>query len=274
MGINIIGKYKKNQMILVIASIIFFSISHLLNLKTNVPIIEINKQDTALNIKPLFLTAFSFGNKRLFSDIIWIQTLIESDLEHYKAKDLNNWLYLRFNTISHLDPLFYENYLYGGQYLSIIKDDMGAASSIYEKGLLIYPLDYALNYNAGLNYYYEMGNYKKGLEKLEQIKNHPKAPDFLASIVNKLQLELSFDYSAALLFLKERLRTAKDELVMNRLKQDIYAIKAERDLECLNSSKNNCERFDYNDQPYIFKNNKYHSAQPFSTYRLRKKKTP
>lgn len=126
------------------------------------PIIVLNKQNTALNVNKNLLLFFNIGNKRLISDLLWVQTLLESDEEHYGKNDLNSWMYLRFLSISLLDPLFFENYMYGGLYLSIVKDDVLGAAEIFEKGLIYYPDNYNLNYYAGFNYYFELGDLKKG----------------------------------------------------------------------------------------------------------------
>ena len=63
----------------------------------------------------------------MISSLLWTHTLLFSDYEHYKNDDLDSWMYLRFNTITDLDPRMYEAYNYGGQYLSIVKDDVFGA---------------------------------------------------------------------------------------------------------------------------------------------------
>jgi len=60
------------------------------------PALVLNKQDTAFNANREILVLMSAGNKRLLSDVLWIQTLLEADLDHYQNQDLKSWLYLRF----------------------------------------------------------------------------------------------------------------------------------------------------------------------------------
>ncbi|MBT6326719.1 MAG: hypothetical protein HOJ35_12170 [Bdellovibrionales bacterium] len=112
---------------------IYFTKQHL-----TYPKINISKQDSATNINQTFINLFNAGEKQLISSLLWVQTILDSDLEHYQKNDSNNWMFLRFNTIISLDPRFYEAYLYGGQYLSVIKDDDLGAKIIYEKGLSVY----------------------------------------------------------------------------------------------------------------------------------------
>lgn len=253
------------------AGAVLFIFACMLNLKNEKPVLELSKQDTALNINNNLLTYMSAGNKRLLTDIIWIQTLIESDIEHYKKKDLNNWLFLRFNTISVLDPHFYENYAYGGQFLAIVKDDLEGASIIYDKGLTFYPDDYVLNYNAGFLNYYEMDNYSKGLTFLEKIVNNPRAPVFMQSIINKLRVTTGIDLKEVFQLVLHNYETTKDETLKKRLFKDLYALKAEIDLKCLNNKKGNCDYKDIEGTPYILKNDQYYSPQTFLQYRINKR---
>lgn len=240
----------------------------LLNSKNEKPELELSKQDTAINVNNNLLTFMSAGNKRLLTDLIWVQTLIESDVEHYKKKDLNSWLFLRFNTIATLDPKFYENYLYGGQFLAIIKDDLSGADVLYDKGLKFYPDDYQLNFGQGFLNYYEMGNFEKGLIHLSRIKNHPRAPTFLPSIINKLKAQTGVDLREIFSFVLHEYSVTKDSTLRSRLKGDLYSIKAEIDLKCLNNKLDGCDHKDLDGTPYINQSGKYFSPKLFLKYEI------
>lgn len=214
----------------------------------------------------------SLGNKRLISSILWTQTLLEADIDHYKGKAYDNWLYLRFRTISELDPKFYENYIWGGMYLAIIKDDVLGGIDVLERGLKYYPDDFKLNYNAGFNYYFELGDFKKGLEKLEKIVNHKDSYPGLPFIVNKLRFETSGNYDATLSFLYQRYSMTNDPVLKEKLYSDMYAIKAQRDLECLNENKNDCVRTDLDKKFYVKKNGKWQTLKKFTPYKIYLKK--
>jgi len=208
------------------------------------------------------------GNKRLIADLIWIQTLLESDTEHYRGSPLNNWMYIRFNNISELDPKFYENYLYGGQYLSIIKDDPEAASLIMAKGLEYYPDDYNLNFNQGFNYYIELGDFQKGLDHFERIKNLPEAPHFITSLIIKLQHEIKGDPNTTLQLLYENYQNAKDPLLKKKLSSDIYSLKATVDLQCLNEGRDDCDYKDAEGNSYKQSQGVYSAPKPFTPYKI------
>lgn len=262
--------FSSNAFILSIA-LAFLLAACLINLQTKRPEIFLSKQDTAININTKFLVILSAGHKRLITDLLWIQTLMESDIEHYQKKDLNSWMFLRFNTISVLDPKFYENYSYGGQFLAIVKDDLVGADRLYEKALHIYPDDYTLNFQAGFMYYYEMGNFEKGLTYLSKIMSHPSAPTYLVSIVNKLKYEVTGDLKTTFDLVALNYQNTKDEHLKARLWTDLYAIKAEIDLKCLNNNQVLCEKKDLNGDFYLKQGNQFHSVKKFKKYEIKKR---
>jgi hypothetical protein len=258
-----------NDLILIILGLLLFSLSFYINKKNTRPKIEIKKQDTAITLNRDLLRIFNLGNKRLLADIIWIQTLIEGDEEHYSKNDLNSWMYHRFMSIAALDPLFYENYIHGGMYLSIVKDDLLGAKDLLEQGLKYFPYDFKLNYNMGYTLVFELGEKKKGLVYFEKILNDKNLPSFFPSIINKLRYEVFENYDSAMYFLKDRLKQTKDQSIQNKIKYEIYSLKAEKDLKCLNTHQTNCDKTDSDGKPYQ-KNqkNEWQSLKPIRKYRL------
>lgn len=263
-----------NQNLTLLSGVTFISIAFALNLEFSRPPIKVSKQESATNIDRDVLKLASLGNKKLLSSVLWITTLLESDTEHYKGQDLGNWMYLRFLTIASLDPRFYENYLWGGMYLSIVKDDLEGAAEFFERGLKVYPDDFKLNYQAGFHYYSEIGNFTRGLELLKKVENSPKAPAPLKFIISKLNYETTGDYQTALQFLLVALENSQnDEVLKRKLTQDIYALKAGRDLECLNSNAiKDCERVDAEGNPYLYINGKWIASKEYKPYKIFRRK--
>ncbi len=267
------SKAGNKNLIVFLLAISFYGAALSLHRRFERPFLKITAQDSSINFNEDLLRIFSTGNKKLISDLIWVQTLLESDLEHYNKADMGNWMFLRFMTISVLDPLFYENYLYGGLYLSIVKDDLKGAAALYEKGMVHYPNDYNLIYNAGFNYYFELGDVENGLRLLDQIKDHPKSKGRIISVVNKLKrangMELEDIYELVLLHYE----TTKDESLKLRLEDDLYSIRAEIDLKCLNQNGSNCSKKDSRGDFYVQRKNLYTTREPFVQYEIKKKKT-
>lgn len=258
----------ENKILTIGAALIFFSSALLIHTNLKRPDIKVNKQDSSYTLNSTFLKLISLGNKRVFSNVLWIQTLMESDQERYKGKDFADWMYLRFLTISILDPKFYENYLYGGMYLSVVKDDLSGAAEIFERGMKQYPTDYYLLYYAGFNYYFEMGDYKKGYEVLKKLENHQKTPHVLKQVINKLQFEVTGDYEIAINLLKENLKTTNDEVFKRKIETDLYAVTAQRDLECLNQNQQGCSMYDLNGKPYVKRDGRWISQTEFVPYKI------
>lgn len=256
---------------LIFLLITFYATSIFLNQSFQYQKITINKQNEAVNINEQFLTISFSSYKRLIADIYWVVTLLESDLEHYKGKDLNNWMFLRFKTISTLDPLFLNNYKFGGQYLSIIKDDQDGAQWLLEKGLSFYPKDYTLIFNTGYLYTFEKENYERAYQLFDIIKDNNKAPSFIKSLMAKIKYGESKDLKLVFEVLTELYNTTEDKYLKQNLFFDRYRVKAEMDLDCLNKNQKNCSLIDLEGNSYFKKNGRYIAKKPFTPYSLNKR---
>lgn len=249
---------------------IFLAISYYVSARIVRPRMFISKQDSTINFNSKLIQFFHFGQKRLLSSIMWVSTILESDLDHYKMKDMNSWMYLRFKTISDLEPKFYENYHFGGVYLSIVKDDLLGASEIYERGLKEFPNDYFLLKNAAFHYEFEVGDSSRAYKIYSKLKSHPSADSQVLAIAARLETEFgSKQVALELLQGQYKKIVEKDSFLAIKLRQNLYALKAEMDLECLNSHKANCSQLDYDDTPYLFKNGKYQSQKSWTPLRLK-----
>lgn len=184
---------------------------------------KVSMQNSAIHFNPLALKFFSLGHRSFTANLLWIETLIKSDLSHYASRDLNNWMYLRFYNISYLYPKFKEVYIFGGQYLAIIKDDPLAAVALLKKGFQIFPEDYQINFLLGFIYYYELKNNKNALTYLDKIKFYPEAPYFLPSLTAKIKAHQN-QKEDALLILQEAYNKAPEGSFI----KDFYAQKIEK----------------------------------------------
>lgn len=220
------------------------------------PPLKVSAQSSALNINHQLINTFHLGQRRMIGSLIWIETLLNSDLEHYNVDDLNSWMYQRFNALIELDPNFYEVYRYGGQYLSIVKDDEIGAEDIYRRGLQVFPDDFWLNYHAGFHYYFEKFEDQKALPLFEKIaftKEAATRAPFLASLVTKMHFfkksltedEFNFVYSIYKMH-------PQDSPISHRLFPTLYSIRCQIDLKCLNQKGLNCRTKDLEGTSYHF----------------------
>lgn len=222
------------------------------------PAIKLTTQEQKITIDKNIIDIISAGNRRFVSSIYWIETLMDSDLIHYQKNDLGNWMFNRFDTITSLDPEFYEAYIFGGIYLSIVKDDEKGAKIIYEKGLKQFPDDLELLYNAGFNDYFELDNVEDALQKFDKIAKSEegfKKYPFIVSLGKKLQLKNGLTLEEAYESFKNLYETNKNisnKRTTQYYKNTLYGLKAEIDLKCLNTKSNNCDQKDFEGQPYIY----------------------
>lgn len=227
------------------------------------PSIKISAQDSSLNINYQLINIVHLGQKRMIGALIWIETLLNSDLEHYNNSDLNSWMYHRFNALIELDPKFYEVYRYGAQYLSIVKDDEIGAEDIYRRGLKVFPNNFWLNFHAGFHYYFEMDLPLKALpifKKIAYTQDGLKFAPFLSSLTAKIMANQGGVQEEDFAFLYTIYRNNfEDQTMRERLEPTLYAMRCQLDLLCLNGKKINCHYNDLDGKPYLFSksNNTY-----------------
>jgi hypothetical protein len=233
------------------------------------PPIKTDKQTETVTFQANVIKLFSVGLKRAIGDAIWVQTLMESDLEHYKAKDLNSWLYLRFLSIVQLDPNFYEAYRYGGQYLMIVKDDLVGANDLMNKGLSFFPTDYHLNWQLGFLHAIEKQDPASSFVYFDKIKNHPLKPAFFDSFFTKI-LAQSFGANEAFQVAFELWKKYPDgDQTKDRLSRYLYSLKAKIDLDCLNGNLTGCQSADFNGTPYLHQNGEWFAAEKVEDLKLK-----
>ena len=219
-------KTKENVLYLIFLILLLF-LHGRINSSTNFPPIKYDYQKHSINFKRKYLKNFNIGLNSFFSKFLWISTILKLDSSHYKKKDLNSWLYLKLSTITDLDPYFYDAFLYGGQYLSIIKDDPLGAELIYKKGLMHFKDDFWLNLNAGYNSFFELNKrdegffyYKKALKNANSTKYHAYLPFFLSNYLTSKN-----DNKNAIGILRLSLENSKDPKLKKAILKKINSLK-------------------------------------------------
>ncbi len=234
--------------------------------------IQVSLQNHNITPRTSTLRYFSLGLKRSIADIIWIHTLMESDTDHYKAKDLRSWMYLRFAAIAELDPLFYENYRYGGEYLMIIKDDLLASEVLLKEGLRHYPEDVSLNWQLGYLFAIERNKPHEAMPYLDRIRFNPRRPQMFDSLYTRIATgtlgnKEAFDYALEVWKGHE-----EGTPIKTRLGLLLYTLKATMDLECLNKNLRDCARDDFDGMPYVYQGGIWRAQK--SLLKLQKKALP
>lgn len=218
--------WKTHQLYLVLMGlIVFFSALSVNKYLLTKPNIQFSREKHAVNFNSS-LNYTHFGLKRFFTAILWIKTLLDSDLERNFNKNSNSWIYFRFLTISELDPRFIENYQLGGQYLSIIKDDLVGAELIYKRGIKYYPNDYFLNYNLAFLYFNEVNDYKSALPYLLKIKDFPQAPPFIIPLIATMMQKDNVDLQYIIDFTKDALEKHPKDIFYSILENKLKTLES------------------------------------------------
>tara|TARA_Y100001954_G_scaffold195145_1_gene210945 strand:+ start:14008 stop:14682 length:675 start_codon:yes stop_codon:yes gene_type:complete len=217
----------KENVIFLMFLIALFLVHGTLNRRIQLKPINYNFQKYSINFKSEYTKFLNVGLNSFFSKFLWISTVLKLDTAHYKKKDLNSWLFLKLSTITDLDPYFYDAFLYGGQYLSIIKDDPFGAESIYKKGLKNFKDDFWLNLNTGYNAFFELNKKKEGihyyteaLKNSDSIKYNSHLPFFLTAYFTSKN-----DNKAAIKILELSLKNTKDPKLKKALIKKINALR-------------------------------------------------
>lgn len=251
---------------------LLFTGAGLIGTSIKVTSLELSKQETSVNIDSGLVKIFNGGFKASIADFVWISTLMESDLDHYKGGDLGSWLYLRFLLISQLDPYFYENYLIGGQYLMIIKDDLPGAIDLMERGLALYPEDMQLNWQMGFLWAFEKRDSAKAYPFFEKVSHNPHRPPLFDSLFTRLKAETLGPEDAYAFAYEAWKQQPEGTQLKERLGVGLYGLKAEIDLNCLNAGKVGCSTQDFDGRPYLKKNGAWITSKPLKKTRLNRSK--
>ena len=263
------SKTTLNSVLLLILSIICIIIAGNIAPKVE-PQISIKAQERSITLKKEFLQVFNLGISKVISSYAWIQTMLDSDLEHYQQDDLKSWMYLRFDLITELDPYFKFAYEVGGQYLSVIKDDDTGAEKILLKGLDLFPDDVRLNYFLGSHYLIELKDYDQAIKYYQRILNNPKAPEYAKSVLAKM-LNTRGDFESSLAVVRKLHADAPDNSQLKERYLNIMkSIVIEIDLECLNQNRTTCNQIDPYGKEYIQSNRGYKSLSSWKSYKIKK----
>lgn len=242
--------------------------------KISIPSLELSPQETTIHINEDLIRSLSLGQTRLLSSLLWAETLLKGDIKHYEKNDLSSWMFLRLKLITELDPYFYKAYLYGSVYLSIIKDDIEGASYLYKRGLELYPNDLQLNLHAGFHFYFEAGDINSAVAALDKASNNPNFPPRMKSILSRLKAEaglLEDSYNIILSFYKN---APENSAIQKKFEENLFSLKTEIDLKCLNSKKEGCAHQNLKGNRYLYKDNVWVSPEPWEPFRPKNKKSP
>ena len=112
-----------------------------------------------------------------------VDEVLSRELPDSRCED--GWVYQMLDVISDLQPKFKSVYLDGGSMLSVLVDDRTGAQKIIQKGLIPFPNDWKLLYQAAYHELFEMQNANTAQELMLRAAENG-APSWVYSLAAKL----------------------------------------------------------------------------------------
>ena len=159
--------------------------------------------------------------------LLKLMTFIGGEFHELKASRKQHYNYIKqaLETITDLDPYFWDAYLFAEALLAWDAGDYRAANDLLLKGRKYRPNDYRLPYYLGFNHYYFLKDNKNGARFLMEASRLPGSPSLLATLAARLSAYDS-DYQIGILFLKEMLRSTTDDRIIRRFKARLQVLES------------------------------------------------
>jgi len=139
-------------------------------------------------------------------------------------KDMVDYIVSSVDTITDLDPKFWDPYLFASLLLSWGLGQYDEANTLLTKAEKHLPNDYRPFYFKGFNYYYFLKDNKKAAEYMIKASKLPGSPGYLPYLATRLSV-YSANQKAAAAFLEEMIRTTRNEAVVHQLKLRLETVK-------------------------------------------------
>lgn len=150
-------------------------------------------QYIGISIDPRIVRRF-LGVRLVVADLIWIDTLIKSDIN--REAEAFTSVYRAFKVITTLDPDNLLAYYVAGMYLSVIKDDIKGASAILHEGVewmdthrYVWKNAWRIPFSLGYNLIYEEQNVEEGGGFIRKAAELPNAPDIAKALARRVSTE-------------------------------------------------------------------------------------
>lgn len=176
-----------------------------------------------------FIGPMSLEFKGIASDFLLLKlmTFIGGELHEIKGSRKEHYNYIKgaLDTITDLDPYFWDAYILAETLLAWDARDFTAANDLLLKARKHLPNDYRPPYYIGFNHFYFLKDNKSGARFFMEASRLPGRPSFLPSLATRLTVRDS-DYQAGILFLKGMLRNTKNKVLIKRFKKRIQALES------------------------------------------------
>lgn len=172
----------------------------------------INEKFVEYTIPSEFLKPLSLEFKGLSSDLLLVKfmTFIGARTGQLNDFTKEDWAAVKstLETITDLDPYYWDAYLYAQVFLTWDETHFESANSILKKALRYIPDNYRIPYYIGLNYYNFGNDSEKGAQYLMAASKIEGCPQYIAQLATRLSAYAS-DYERAIIFLNEMIKQTR-----------------------------------------------------------------
>jgi hypothetical protein len=208
---------------LVLMAVYIFAATGLKNQRTEF----LKDQFLEYTIPSALLKPLSFEFKGLMSDVLLIKFMnfVGAKTEQLDQFGDEDWRSIQhtLDTITDLDPYFWDAYLFSQVFLTWDKKHFKSANEMLAKARKYLPDDYRIPYYMGLNCYNFAKDTANGAKYLMEASRIPGAPYYLASLAARLSA-YSSDYQRGIVFLNEMLKQANSPEIADQYKMRIQAL--------------------------------------------------
>jgi hypothetical protein len=175
-----------------------------------------------------FLEPISLEFKGLASDLLLAKFMIfiggkTAELDYFSDEDWRN-IEHTLDTITDLDPYYWDAYLFSQVFLTWNEKNYRAANDLLAKARIYLPDDYRIPYYMGLNYYNFAHDPANGAKYLMEASKLPGSPYYMATLAARLSAYGS-EHQRGIIFLNEMLKQTKDPDIAEQYKLRIQALK-------------------------------------------------
>ena len=185
------------------------------------------------------------GTRVLVADLIWIDTLIKSDLVR---EGQFTTMYRAAKTMLQLDPENYYGYYVMGLYLSVIKDDIKGATEILRQGALdlqgkmnaggtfsknFLEVGWRVYFALGFNLLFEEISIEEGSKWIREAAKVEESPQYLKALAQRVSTE-GGRLEVASRILTDLYRRAKRPEEKKRIEEKLLSIAVKQELVDLN----------------------------------------
>lgn len=135
--------------------------------------------------RPEILRPALLGLTGLAADLTWIRT-VQYFGGRMERREAFPQLYQLADMTTSLDPHFLDAYVYGGLFLTIVKQYSNAIA-IYEKGITANPTAWQIPHDLGRLYFLELHDYSRALHYWEITDRLPGRPHYIPRFLIRLR---------------------------------------------------------------------------------------